>query len=142
MKANSMLGARHAVAAALALSLTAPALAELVVKQHGPVSYVSGGVGDDELQEIKKLASGYPLEVLFVTQGTPNQYLSAVKVQIKDAGGKEVAALETDGPILLAKLPAGRYSISADHGGAVKRQNVNVGAGKPQRLTFVWPRTE
>jgi hypothetical protein len=142
MNRNSLRVALFALPAALAWSLAVPALAELAVKQQGSVSYVSGGVGDDELQEIKKLVSSYPLELLFVTQGTPNQYLSGVKVQIKDAGGKAVADLEADGPVLLAKLPPGRYSISADNGGIVKRQSVSIGAGKPQRIMFVWPRAD
>ena len=56
------------------LSSPAAAMAALEVKQHGPVSFVSGGVGEEERQEIEKLSPGYSLELLFATKGSPNQY--------------------------------------------------------------------
>lgn len=115
---------------------------KLAAAQPGSVSFVSGGVGDEDAQRMKQLRSEYPLELLFVTRGNPNQYLSAVKVQIVDKGGKAVLDTTSDGPFLLAKVPPGRYSISADNEGSVKRQTVQVGGGKTQRVMFVWPPIE
>ena len=120
------------------LSLAASAMASPEVQQQGVVSFVSGGVGEDELQEIKKLSPGYPLELLFVTKGEPQEYLADVKVQIKDKDGKIVLDTMSQGPFLLAKMLPGKYTISADHDGTVKRQIVQVAGAKTHRIVFVW----
>ena len=121
------------------LSLVANAMASPQPQQQEPVSFVSGGVGEDEERAIERLVPDYPLQLLFVTKGEPNQYLADVKVQIKDKSGNVVLDTTADGPFLLAKMPLGKYSISADHEGAVKRQTIHVG-GKAQRVVFVWDR--
>ena len=114
------------------------ALAAPAVQQQGAVSFMSGGVGVTEMQEMKGLVAGYPLELLFVAQSVPRRYLSSVKVQIKDKSGKVVLETESQGPLLLAKLPKGTYSIRADNDGKVERRTVQVGSGKTQRAIFVW----
>jgi hypothetical protein len=37
---------------------------------QGSVSFVSGGVGEDDRQRMQQMRSQYPLELLFVTRGT------------------------------------------------------------------------
>ena len=120
------------------LSSTTGASAALEVMQNGPVSFVSGGVGEDERQEIQKLSPDYSLELLFATKGTPNEYLADIKVEIKDKNGKVVLDAISKGPFLLAKVPPGKYSISADNDGVVKRQTIQVAGAKPHRVVFVW----
>lgn len=106
-------------------------------QQQGQVAFVSGGVGADEAQAIKSMGSSYPLEMLFVTKGTPNAYLANVKVQVTDKSGNVVLDTTTQGPFLFAKMPPGRYSVSAESEGAVKRQNIQV-TGARQRVMFMW----
>ena len=130
------------LAAALSAITAVSAADKPAAAQQGSVSFVSGGVGDEDAQRIKQLRSEYSLELLFVTRGNPNQYLSDVKVQIAGGGGKVVLDTVSNGPFLLAKVPPGRYSISADNEGSVKRQTVQVTGGKTQRVMFVWPPIE
>jgi hypothetical protein len=112
--------------------------AAIVVKGDGSVPYVSGGVGDDERQQMEKMAADYPLQLLFATKGSPNEFLAGVTVQIKDKDGKLVLDTVSKGPYLLAKMPAGKYSVSADNDGVVKRQDVQIAGTRTQRLVFVW----
>jgi len=108
------------------------------VTSQGSVSFVSGGVGEDQSQTFKSMARDYPLELMFVTKGSPNRYLADVKVQIKDKSGNVVLDTTSNGPFLLAKVPPGKYTITAESEGGVKRQTVQVGGGKTQRAVFVW----
>ncbi len=125
--------------AGLALLLSAVgALASLEVKQNGPVSFVSGGVGEDEIQEIKRLSSNYPLELLFATKKLPSVYLADVKVQIKDKDGKVVLDEVSRGPFFLVKIPPGRYSISVENDGIEQRRVTQVTGARTQRVIFVW----
>lgn len=131
-----MLGATLGVAAQARAADSSPQS-----EQQGSVSFLSGGVGDEDAQRIKAVRSQYPLELLFVTRGNPNQYLSDVKVQILDKSGKAVLDTVSNGPFLLAKVPPGRYTVVGDNQGSVKKQAVQVG-GKTQRVMFVWPPIE
>ncbi len=119
-------------------AMAADNLAALNPMREGAVTYVSGGVGDDERQKIDELASEYPLKLVFATKSSPNEFLSDVKVQIKDTGGKTLVDSVSQGPFFLLKMPAGKYAISADYDGVVKQQSVQVLGNKPQRVVFVW----
>jgi len=120
------------------LSSTTGASAALEVVRNGPVPFVSGGVGEDERQEIGKRAPAYSLELLFAAKGSPNEYLADIKVEIKDKNGEVVLDAVSQGPFLLAKVSPGKYSISADNDGAVKRQTIQVAGTKPRRVVFIW----
>ena len=109
----------------------------------GNVSYISGGVGEDEAAAMKSATAGYPLELQFVQKATPrDEFLADVKVRITDRARNVVLDAVASGPFLLAKLPAGTYQIEADHVGVVKRQTVDIRPGKHQRSVFVWSATD
>ena len=113
--------------------------AAAVQETQGNVSYISGGVGEDEAAAMKSAAAGYPLELQFVQKATPrDEFLADVKVRITDRARNVVLDAVSSGPFLLAKLPAGTYQIEANHGGVVKRQTVDIRPGKHQKSVFVW----
>ncbi len=111
------------------------------VQTQGSVSYLSGGIGADESAAIKAVRDQYPLSILLSAHAAAQGqevYLSAVPVTIRDATGKTVLSVTSDGPYLLARLPPGRYEVSGDYQGQAKRVSVTVGT-KPQRLSLAWP---
>jgi len=100
---------------------------------------MSGGVGEDEAAALKRAAAGYPLELQFVQRAMPrDEFLAGVNVKIRDRSRTVVLDVVSQGPFLLARLPAGTYQIEADHDGVVKRQSVEIRAGKHERAVFVW----
>ena len=106
---------------------------------QGQVSFITGGIGEDEATAFKNAAATYPLELLFVQKARPrDEYLADVKITIRDRSGKLWLDTTAEGPFLLAKLPAGKYQIEADYDGERKRQSVEIRAGKHQRAVFVW----
>ena len=42
------------------------------------------------------------------------------------------------GPFVLARLPSGKYTVTATDEGRTKTRNVVIAANKPERLTFEW----
>ena len=122
------------------LLFTTGALSSPEIQQQGPVSFVSGGIGLTEVQEMKDLSSGFPVEMLFVTDSIPpNRYLTGINVQIKDKNGNVVLDTASLGPFLLAKMPSGKYSISAESEGTFRQRTIQVVDGKTtQRVMFVW----
>ena len=113
-------------------------VAALETKQDGAVTFVSGGVGDEERVQMEKMIPDYPLQLLFAGKGAPNEYLAGVKVQITDSAGKTVLDAVSQGPFFLVKMPAGKYSVNADFEGVVKHQSVQIAGAKPQRVVIVW----
>ena len=101
------------------------------------ITYLSGGVGRDEAAAMKAQAKNYPLSVVF-SAGKDNEYLADVKVTIKDKTGKDVLDTAAAGPILLVKLPAGRYTIAAQRSGETLRRIVQVNHHGDKRVNFHW----
>jgi hypothetical protein len=127
-------------AGALALGLAGAAFAadELPpVQTFGSVSYVTGGIGLDESAAIKAAEKDFALSLLFA-QNKRGEYLSDVKVSIKDKAGKTVLEAVSEGPMLLARLPAGVYKVSAEHEGTVLVKTVRVEPKGVTRAAFVW----
>jgi hypothetical protein len=132
------------VAIAAALSTAAVAGAQTMSnlppeQKQGSIAYLSGGVGDEQRTAIKDAARNYALELEFVQGGkAPRAFLSGVKVEIKDSSGHTVLSTLADGPLLLAKLPSGSYSITATHMGSSESKSVVVAEGKLQHVLFDW----
>ena len=112
---------------------------------NGNVRYVTGGVGADEAEAMRQAAAHYPLAIELAARPVPSDsyprdvYLASVRVEIRDAEGQSLISTTTDGPILLASLPAGRYTIDAEIRGVSQHRSVTVGNGTPQRVLFEFP---
>jgi len=110
------------------------------LRTFGSVSYITGGVGLDESDAIKAAEKDFTLSLLFA-QSKRGEFVSDVKVSIKDKAGNTVFEAVSDGPMLLARLPAGAYAVSADYEGTTLVRKVSVGAKGIARAGFVWQPT-
>jgi len=125
------------IALVAALPLSALAQTQVVT----PVPHVSGGVGLDEREALMQEAKqeGYNLKV--VATATDGAYLAGITVRIADTKDVEVLQAAMDGPWLYAKLPAGRYTLSADDGSKTLKRTVDVPAKGTREVVFRWERT-
>lgn len=130
--------------AVFGIAATVPAMAEPTnalprEQMQGTVAYVTGGVGLDESVAIVQAAPGFPLELEFVrnTMGR-NEYLSDVTVTIKDHTGKTVLEAASIGPFLLARLPTGQFTVSAERSGEANQHVVTIRPNGHERVMFEW----
>lgn len=136
--------ARRALHAALAgvLALAATSVyAEAPPEQTaGSIEYRVGGIGADEAEAMRRLSSDYPLTLTFVERSADGRdmYTADVGVSITDSSGAPQLTTQAQGPMLLADLPDGSYTVEATLGGETKTQQVAIADGKPQRVVFVW----
>lgn len=93
------------------------------------VEFTTGGVGLAARQQLASQSGQYNLHLEFA-YAPEGEYLSEVQVDINDARGNSVLSTRTDGPWLLARLPAGNYTVKASFGNVTRTQQVNVGGGK------------
>ena len=110
---------------------------------HPFVSYLTGGVGADEQDAIRKAAPTYPLELLFLERGDIESlarqvYTAGVDVTIRNSVGRVVLEATAAGPFMLASLPDGEYTISANDDGRSMTRRVRVDQTKHQRIVFEW----
>jgi hypothetical protein len=115
--------------------------AQLPEKQtQGDVSYVTGGVGQDEATAMEKAKSKYSLSLEFAQRAKPrDEYIANVEVTVTDKSGNVVLNTTSDGPYLLADLPNGKYTVSAvaEDGKSIVK-HVTVSPSKPEHLILVW----
>lgn len=106
---------------------------------QGAVTYIMGGVGRLEADAIKHAAKYYPLELEFLLKAWPHdEYLAGVKVRIKDAHDRMVLNVTADGPFLLARMPAGKYTVSAERNGRVEHRQIEIAVNDHRRVVFEW----
>ena len=127
-------------AAASALAAGAALATALPQEQsQGPVTFLSGGIGKDEALAMKHAEAKYPLSLVFVEKAKPrDEYLASVAVTIKDGKGNTELQATSEGPYLLAKLPDGKYTVTAEHDGKTERRHIVVASAKPKQVVFAW----
>jgi hypothetical protein len=110
------------------------------LQRSGDISYISGGIGEDESRAIKAVAAQYPLWLTFIARnGGKDTYSAPQELTILQADGAPVLDLKPDGPFLLVNLPAGKYRITAGSASASKTQTVEIPRGGHKRLVFDIP---
>jgi hypothetical protein len=131
---------------ALALGAALPAAAAVMnnselpqAKTENGITYLSGGIGKSEAQAMRAEAKRYPLSMTFSTK-KDNEFLARVPVTIRNSSGKTLLDTVSDGPILLVKLPPGKYSVTAEAYGKTYRRSVRVNAKGDTPLYFHWSR--
>jgi hypothetical protein len=88
---------------------------------------------------MKAEAKNYPLSLVF-SAGKEGEYVADVPVTIKDRAGKVVLDTVSSGPIILLKLPAGKYRVVALRQGKALQRTVVVKAKSERQVSFHWPK--
>ena len=122
-----------AAGVATAMMLTA---ATGTAAQGQGIAHLAGGVSAEERGLISAREAEYNVKLVFTL--IEGNYLADVAVAIKNPAGAVVLATQSPGPILLARLPAGEYTVEAAYDG--KTQTRKLAAGKGMRTEYLrWP---
>lgn len=108
----------------------------LQVQEQQGVTFVSGGFGKDERDQLQAMQGQFNLKLAFATDA--GNYLAGIDVRILDQQGSTLVETGSDGPILMVNLPAGAYKVVADSRGNEKERTVNVGSQGITEVTFTW----
>ncbi len=101
------------------------------------VPYVTGGVGADSREELQAKESEYNLKI--VVAATSGDYLSDVKIVIEAARNERVLDATMEGPILLAKLAPGTYTVRATSDAQTQTKTVTIPPQGMRQVDFRWP---
>jgi hypothetical protein len=127
----------------IAASLALPAMsfsADLPpVKTTNGIDYISGGIGQPEIADMRKAVTKYDLSFTFNRHG--GAFLANVNVVIKDNAGEDVFTESSSDPILGVALPTGFYTVTATTCDHPITKMVYVKSGRHEPLVFTWPKT-
>ena len=104
------------------------------------VPYLSGEVGADAREELLAKEKEYNLKIVVAERS--GDYLAGVKVVIESARKEPVLDTTMEGPILLAKLAPGTYTIRAVNDGQTLTRTVTVPAQGLGRVDLRWSMTK
>ena len=141
MKRTSRIVTGLIICSLLVVPLVFAALASALPPEQtqGRVTYVSGGIGQEESQAFEASVAQYPLALEFAIKHAPHaEYTANVHVVVTDTQGTRVLDTHSDGPFLLAKLPAGRYTVTAERHQKTLTRTVHVANHKPTHVLFLW----
>ena len=108
---------------------------------RGGIEYLNGGIGKGQADQMRELGPRFPVRMTFSrhnsSQGT-DEFVADVRLRVTDSAGKTVVDLASQGPIFLLRVPAGSYSVEAQHNGEVKTHRFEVAPGRHDNLAFSW----
>lgn len=110
-----------------------PAQAAAGQQTRSEAAFITGGVGADERERLKAVEKDFNLKLVFADPG--GHLLAGAMVVVKDSSGK-VVLQEPSGPVFLAKLPAGTYTV--DTAFDDKKQTRKITVGKKLTSATVW----
>lgn len=96
-----------------------PAL-PLEVKSENGITYVTGGIGDEEMAQLKAQQGNFNVQVLLTAQH--GEYLGEALARVIGADGADLAVIENAGPYVYVQLKPGSYTfeVTAKEGGIRK----------------------
>jgi hypothetical protein len=121
----------------LSLIAAAGAMAAELIAKGTQVPVISGGIGQESLARLKAREKEFNLKLVFAL--AEGNYLADVGVTVSDASGKVVVDHVTDGPVLLARLPAGTYTVIARYEGRVQTRKVTLRSEPLLTEHLRWP---
>ncbi|WP_425468902.1 hypothetical protein [Paraburkholderia panacisoli] len=99
--------------------------ANLEPRTIGQITYLCGGVGQDEQQAMRAKAGNFDRGLLF-TQGPRGKYLAGVDVTLS-RNDEEVASFKADGPRCFITGPDSTYQVTATYNGVQRRTTLARG---------------
>ena len=105
-------------------------------KAYGNIVYVSGGIGDEERDEIRARERNFNLKLLFSERN--GSYLGDVDVALLNTKGATVFDVKSVGPFLLLRVPKGSYLVKASMNGQTQQRRLLIAAKGRQNADFRW----
>lgn len=105
---------------------------------HG-ISYVSGGVGEEESKTILAESRQWPLILeLSQLENGNGVWIFGALIKITNTKQKLIFEAQADGPYMLINLSAGDYIIDASYEGVIQKRSVNIKSEQTQKLSIFW----
>ena len=106
-------------------------------RTNASVPAVSGGVSVNARDNMRAREPNANVKLVFALD--TGNYVSDVAIKVMDGRGNLVMDDVSNGPWVLARLPAGNYTATATYNGVTKTQKFSVGGKGMRTAQFRWP---
>jgi hypothetical protein len=116
------------------------AFAQVPETQHSQgISYITGGVGQEETLAILAEAKQWPLtlELSQIDNGRGVWIFGAV-IKITNSKKQTIFDAQADGPYMLINLESGDYVLEAGYQGVVQKRSLSIKTDSPQKISIFW----
>lgn len=124
-----------AMVLASAITASAAHAYSLQPQQTGNVTYLTGGIGDEERDAMKSVKNSYNFSLMSASKA--GEFVGDTQVVISDRQGNRLINTQA-GPLFYAQLPPGHYTVEAMSEGQVRKQNITIAQGRPSNVHFSW----
>ena len=103
------------------------------------VSYITGGVGEEESTAILAEAKQWPLllELSQIENGR-GVWIFGSQIKILNTKNAVIFDAKADGPYMLINLTAGDYAIQASYQGVEQKKAISIKSGPVQKVSIFW----
>ena len=120
----------------LAVDVDDAAKSNVASSPQAEVLWISGGVGDEAMTEMRKVSAAYNVRLMMT--GPHGNYLAGVPFKVSRHNDFLMVSGLSEGPLLYLKLPAGHFQIAVELDGAWQTRRVQAfGSGKATNAHFV-----
>jgi hypothetical protein len=103
------------------------------------VSYITGGVGEEESTAILAEAKQWPLLLeLSQLENGRGVWIFGSQIKILNVKNTVIFDAKADGPYMLINLTAGDYVIQASYQGVDQKRSISIKAGQTQKISIFW----
>ena len=130
----------HIVFSAVCLTCSPMVFAQIPDTQYSQgISYISGGVGEEESEAILAESKQWPLLLeLSQLEGGRGVWIFGTKIKVLNTQNQVIFDAQADGPYIMINLTAGRYLIEASYQGGIQKKPVLIKGSGPQKLAIFW----
>lgn len=135
MKFNARL-----ILSAACLTFSSMVFAQIPDTQYSQgISYISGGVGEEESQAILTESKQWPLLLeLSQLENGRGVWIFGAKIKILNTMNQVIFDAQADGPYILINLTAGQYQIEASYQESIQKKSVLIQGSGLQKLAIFW----
>ncbi len=103
------------------------------------ISYISGGVGEEESKSMLVEAKQWPLLLeLSPLESGRGIWIFGAAIKILNTKQKLIFDTQAEGPYILINLNAGDYLIEATYEGVVQKRAIHIKSDEPQKISIFW----
>ena len=124
----------------LTIFISGSASAQIPPTMHSNgISYITGGVGEDESTAIVAEAKLWPLLLeLSQLENGRGVWIFGANIKVVNANKQTIFDAQADGPYMLINLSAGDYVVVATYQGVEQKRSISVKANTPQKISIFW----
>lgn len=121
--------------AAILVGTAVPALCLESVQEVPSITYVTGGIGEDDTKAMEAIRNKYNLHITLSKKD--GAFIADATLAIFDRSGNELLTARV-GPLFYALLPPGRYVVLASSENARQTKNITITRHRASDVHFNW----